>query len=455
MDIAVKRTAAMQLSYAADEVASIYKKITWRLIAFLFICYMMSYLDRINVGFAQLQMKQDLGFSDAVYGLGAGIFFAGYFLFEVPSNLWLVKVGARKTITRIMVVWGLLSAGMMFVSSPAVFYIMRFLLGAFEAGFLPGIIFYLTNWYPGSRRARIIAIFMSAVPVAGVIGGPVSGWIMDDLSGAMGLRGWQWMFLLEGLPTVILGLMVPFLLADHPDDATWLTEREKKIVDHILDAEQGAKDVEHHHTFGQAMKDPRVYVLAFSYFAIICGVYAISFWLPTILKGAGVTTTLAIGMYSAIPYAIGALGMVLIGRSSDLSMERRWHLAACSFIGAASLVWLAVSANSLVLALAALSIGTATIFAGMPVFWAIPTAYLSGAAAAGGIAAINSLALIGGFVSPTIIGWGKELTGSVNTGLYIMAALLVAGGLAVLLGIPRDLLHELRDDEIRPQTVPA
>ena len=198
-----------------------------------------------------------------------------------------------------------------------------------------------------------------------------------------------------------------------------------------------------------------MYVLAFSYFAIICGVYAISFWLPTILKGAGVTTTLAIGMYSAIPYAIGALGMILIGRSSDLSMERRWHLAACSFIGAASLVWLAVSANNLVLALAALSIGTATIFAGMPVFWAIPTAYLSGAAAAGGIAAINSLALIGGFVSPTIIGWGKELTGSVNTGLYIMAALLVAGGLVVLLGIPRDLLHELREDEIGPQGVPA
>src|SRR5215212_2222806 len=238
MDVAIKRTAAMQISYTAGEVASIYKKITWRLIAFLFICYMMSYLDRINVGFAQLQMKQDLGFSDAVYGLGAGIFFAGYFLFEVPSNLWLVKVGARKTITRIMVVWGLLSAGMMYVSSPAVFYVMRFLLGAFEAGFLPGIIFYLTNWYPGSRRARIIAIFMSAVPVAGVIGGPVSGWIMDDLNGALGLKGWQWMFLLEGLPTVILGLMVPFLLADHPDDATWLTEREKTIVDHILDAEQ-------------------------------------------------------------------------------------------------------------------------------------------------------------------------------------------------------------------------
>jgi sugar phosphate permease len=335
------------------------------------------------------------------------------------------------------------------------FYVMRFLLGAFEAGFLPGIIFYLTNWYPGSRRARIIAIFMSAVPVAGVIGGPVSGWIMDDMAGAWGLRGWQWMFLLEGLPTAILGLMVPFLLADHPDDAKWLTKREKWIIDHILESEQSAKDVEHHHTFGQAMKDPHVYLLAFIYFAIICGVYAISFWLPTILKGAGVTTTLAIGMYSTIPYSIGALGMILIGRSSDLRMERRWHLAACSFIGAASLVWLALSTSNLVLALAALSLGTATIFAGMPVFWAIPTAYLSGTAAAGGIAAINSLALIGGFVSPTIIGWAKELTGNLETGLYIMAALLVAGGLAVLLGISKGLLHEVREDELRSQAVSA
>src|SRR4051812_8014451 len=219
MDVAIKRTAAMQISYTAGEVASIYKKITWRLIAFLFICYMMSYLDRINVGFAQLQMKQDLGFSDAVYGLGAGIFFAGYFLFEVPSNLWLVKVGARKTITRIMVVWGLLSAGMMFVSSPAVFYIMRFLLGAFEAGFLPGIIFYLTNWYPGSRRARIIAIFMSAVPVAGVIGGPLSGWVMGDMGRALGPWGWEWVFFLQGRPAAVLGPMVSVLLAPHPPPA--------------------------------------------------------------------------------------------------------------------------------------------------------------------------------------------------------------------------------------------
>ena len=255
------------------------------------------------------------------------------------------------------------------------------------------------------------------------------------------------MFLLEGIPTVILGLIVPFVLADRPNDAAWLTQREKEIISQIIRAEQLSKDDEHPHTLGQALRDPRVYPLSFFYFAIICGLYAISFWLPTILKGAGVTTIFAVGMYSIIPYAIGAAGMILIGRHSDLRMERRWHLAMCSFVGAACLIGIAVSGGNLILSLVALSIGTATIFAGMPVFWAIPTAYLSGAAAAGGIATINSLALIGGFVSPTIIGWGKEVTGSLNGGLYIMAALLVAGGVAVIVGIPKGLLREIREDE--------
>lgn len=450
MDARIDGTAAARPPYAADEVAATYGKVTRRLVAFLFVCYMMSYLDRINVGFAQLQMKQDLGFSDAVYGLGAGIFFLGYVLFEVPSNLLLMRIGARRTMLRIMLAWGLISSAMMFVSSPAMFYAMRFLLGAFEAGFLPGIILYLTFWFPGSRRARIIAIFMSAVPVAGVIGGPLSGWIMSAFDGASGLRGWQWMFLLEGIPTVLLGLMVPFLLVDRPRDATWLTEREKGIIGQALAAERGAEGAEQHRTFGQALRDPRVYLLSFTYFTIICGVYTISFWLPTILKGAGVADVFSIGLYSAIPYAVGALGMVLIGRHSDLRMERRWHLAACGFVGAASLVWLALSGGSLALSLAALSLGTATIFAGMPVFWAIPTSYLSGAAAAGGIAAINSLALIGGFLSPTIMGWAKDATGSLDSGLYLTAALLVAGGAAILAGTPRGLLHEARSGAMPP-----
>ncbi|KNY19116.1 MFS transporter [Methylobacterium sp. ARG-1] len=440
MSVASQSISSSLVSYTSDEIATTYRKVTWRLVAFLFVCYAMSYLDRINVGYAQLQMKQELGFSDAVYGFGAGIFFAGYFLFEVPSNLLMVKLGARRTMMRIMIAWGLISAGMMFVNSPTVFYILRFLLGAFEAGFLPGIIFYLTYWYPSSRRARIIAIFMSAVPVAGVVGGPLSGWIMDSWSGYQGLSGWQWMFVLEGLPTVILGLIVPFILADRPADAKWLTAREKTIVADAVESDHASRGGDQPHSFGEALRDPKIYAFAFMYFAIICGVYAISFWLPTILKGSGVTSIFSIGLYSVIPYGVGAIGMVLIGSSSDRHAERRWHLALCSFVGAACLIGIAFSSGNLPLALVALSIGTASIFAGMPVFWAIPTAYLSGTAAAGGIAAINSLALIGGFVSPTVIGWAKEFTGSLNSGLYIMAALLVAGGVTVLLSVPRTVL---------------
>lgn len=430
--------------YQANDVAQTYRKVNWRLIAFLFICYMMAYLDRINVGFAQLQMKGELGFSDAVYGLGAGIFFAGYFLFEIPSNLLLVKSGVRNTMMRIMIGWGLISMSMLFVSSPMSFYVLRFLLGAFEAGFLPGIIFYLTLWYPGARRARIIAVFMSAVPVAGVLGSPISGWIMHDMHGWLGLQGWQWMFALEGAPTVLLGLLVPLFLVDKPSQAPWLTAHEKALIEHTLAAERVLQPGQVETSFGQAIKDPRVYLFAFVYFTIICGVYAVSFWLPTIIKGAGVTDILSIGLYSMIPYGIGAVGMILIGRHSDLKMERRWHLALCALVGALGLVMIALSNGNLALSLAALSLATATIFAGMPVFWAIPTAYLSRSAVAGGVALINSLALIGGFVSPTLMGWAKTTTGSFTSGLYVMAALLVAGAIAIVLGTTQAMLHEPR-----------
>jgi D-galactonate transporter len=446
MNVAVKnKVGSAKTSQCVDEIAATYRKVNWRLIAFLFACYMMSYLDRINIGFAQLQMKQDLGFSDAVYGFGAGIFFAGYFLFEVPSNLILERIGVRKTMMRIMIGWGVISACMMFVSSPVIFYVLRFLLGVFEAGFLPGIIFYLTFWYPVSRRARIIAVFMSAVPVAGVIGGPLSGWIMNDMAGVFGLTGWQWMFLIEGLPTIFLGLMVPFILSNKPDDAKWLTTREKEIIKRTLAAEQGTHGSKHDHSFGQALRDPRVYLLGLIYFTIICGIYAISFWLPTIIKGAGVTDVFSIGLYSMIPYGFGAAGMILIGRHSDIKMERRWHLAFCCVVGAVGLVMIALTTQNLALSLAALSLATATIFAGMPVFWAIPTTYLSGSAAAGGIAMINSIALIGGFVSPTLMGWAKTTTGNFTSGLYVMAALLIAGAIAVLLGMSKSMLRESPD----------
>jgi D-galactonate transporter len=443
MEAAIKKSLAPDRAVCSNaELEATYRKVNWRVVAFLFVCYMMSYLDRINVGFAQLQMKQDLGFSDAVYGLGAGIFFAGYFLFEVPSNLILERIGVRKTMMRIMIGWGAMSAGMLFVSSPTMFYVIRFLLGAFEAGFLPGIIYYLTLWYPGSRRARIIAVFMSAVPIAGVLGGPLSGWIMSDFAGLYGMKGWQWMFLLEGLPTILLGLFVPLILVDKPDDATWLSKREKDIIRDTLAAEQADGVHVHDHSFGQALRDPRVYALGMVYFALICGIYAISFWLPTIIKGAGVTDVLSIGLYSMIPYGVGAAGMLLIGRHSDIKMERRWHMAFCCISGAAFLVMIALTSHSLVWSLVALSLATATIFAGMPVFWAIPTAYLPKSAAAGGIALINSIALIGGFVSPTIMGWVKQSTGSLTNGLYVMAAVLVGGGILVLVTISKTMLNE-------------
>lgn len=431
---------------SSDETARIYRKITLRLIPFLFICYVVAYLDRINIGFAQLQMKQDLGFSDAVYGLGAGIFFFGYMLFEVPSNLLLARFGARKTLLRIMVIWGLISAGMMFVQTPTQLYIARFLLGVFEAGFFPGIILYLTYWYPSGMRARIIALFMSGIAIAGILGGPLSGWIMNDLAGMNGWKGWQWMFLIEGLPAVALGILVLFILDDRPGDANWLSVREKGIVRETLERDQLALGHAHHHSLRQALRDPRIYLLSFAYFTFIAGTYVITFWLPTIIKGFGITDPMRIGMLTAIPYVAGVIGMVLISRHSDKTRERRWHTAICAFVGAGGLIAATFLSGDLTWALVALAIATIGILATMPLFWAMPTAYLTGAAAAGGIALINSLGLIGGFVSPFVIGWIKTATGSVNNGLYFMSALLVLGGVVLLAGVPASALREPRGD---------
>lgn len=425
-----------------DEQARVYRKVNLRLIPFLFICYVAAYLDRINIGFAQLQMKADLGFSDAVYGLGAGIFFFGYALFEVPSNLLLEKIGARKTLLRIMVLWGLTSAGMMFVTTPTQLYIARFLLGLFEAGFFPGIILYFTYWYPSGMRAKIIALFMSGMAVAGIIGGPLSGWIMNDMAGVNGWAGWQWMFLLEGLPAVLLGVMAWFLLYDRPRDARWLSARDKDVIDSTLQQDQKALGPAHHGSLRAAMRDPKIYILAFAYFTFIAGTYVITFWLPTIVKGFGVSDPLRIGLLTAIPYIIGAIGMVVLSKHSDRTRERRWHAAGAAFLGGAGLVVASLLSASLPLALVALSFATIGILATMPLFWAMPTAYLSGPAAAGGIALINSLGLIGGFVSPFVIGWFKTETGSVNGGLYFVTAMMVLGGIALLLGVPAKALRE-------------
>ncbi|SAL24061.1 major facilitator transporter [Caballeronia choica] len=410
-----------------------YRRITLRLIPFLFICYVAAYLDRINIGFAQLQMRNDLGFGDAVYGLGAGIFFAGYFLFEVPSNLILERIGARKTLIRIMLLWGLTSAGMMFVRSPVAFYAMRFMLGVFEAGFFPGMILYLTYWYPAGRRGRVMALFLTAVAMAGVLGGPLSGWVLNHLDGAQGLQGWQWLFLVEGLPSCLLGIVAFFYLDDNPQQARWLSDAEKAVVANQLERDRDASSLFGQHSFGGALKSARVYSLAFVWFTFICGVYAISFWLPTLIRGTGVTDAYSVGMLSAIPYGFAALTMVLVSRHSDRSRERRWHTASCALIGAVAISAISRAGGDLTLALVFISVATAAIFTLQPLFWAIATDFLAGTrAAAGTIALINSLGLLGGFASPSMLGFVKTMTGSLTNGLYVVSALLVIGALVTL-----------------------
>jgi D-galactonate transporter len=445
------QTTAVDKSEAYGTVAvgsptNVYAKVTWRLVPILFIGYVLAYLDRINIGFAQLQMKSDLGFSDAVYGLGAGIFFIGYFLFEVPSNLLLDKIGARKTITRIMLIWGLISAGMAFVQTPWSFYILRFLLGVFEAGFFPGIILYFTYWYPGAYRARIIAIFMSGIAVAGVLGGPISGWIMNDMAGVWDLKGWQWMFILEGLPTTLLGLFIFFYLDDKPQNAKWLNADEKRLIRHNLELEQvGAGSGGHDlHSFLGALKDPKVYVLSFAYFCFIAGTYLITFWLPTLIKEMGFSNPLHVGLLAMIPYGITTVGMIAIGAHSDRTLERRWHLALTAFVAALALIGLVYASGNTVLSFVFMSLASLGIITTMPLFWSIPTGYLKGAAAAGGIAFINSLGLTGGFVSPFVLGWIKTSTGSLDLGIWLIAGAMTAGGLVILFAVRPGMLRETK-----------
>ncbi|MGE8691642.1 MAG: MFS transporter [Achromobacter sp.] len=422
---------------ADPRLAPLYRKITWRLLPFLLLCYVFAYLDRINIGFAKLQMQQDVGISDAVYGLGAGIFFLGYVMFEVPSNLLLTRIGARRTISRIMVLWGLTSASMLFVQGEWSFYALRFMLGVFEAGFAPGMIFYLTYWYSQSRMAGVMAVVMLAGPIGGIVGGPMSAWIMTAFSGAHGLHGWQWMFLLEGLPCVLLGVAAYRYLDDKPAEARWLSAGEKAL----LAADLESRGAQQKHSFAQVLRDPVIYGMALTYFCLICGIYAVSFWLPTLLKLAGVQDTMEIGLYSAIPYAAAALFMLWLARSSDRLQERRWHTLAPALMAGLSLCVATAAPTQFALSLTAITLATGFMWAAYTVFWAIPSQYLKGEAAAGGIALINSIGLLGGFLSPSIIGWSKEATGSLAGGLYVISALLVAGALLLLLNRPPRSAH--------------
>lgn len=420
-------------SIASKTGDALYSKVSWRIMPLLLACYIVAYLDRINIGYAQLQMKQLLTFSDAVYGLGAGIFFIGYFLFEVPSNLMLEKIGARKTLLRIMSCWGLVAAGMMFVQTPTQFYVLRFLLGAFEAGFFPGIILYLTYWYPSVRRGQMIAIFMAATTVAGVIAGPLCGGIMKYLDGANGWAGWQWLFLVQGLPATLLGVVAFFFLQDKPEDARWLTSGEKETLRAGLENDRGNVAAASHGSLGQMLKDRRVYLLSLVYFLLLGATYTMVFWVPTLVKSWGVTDLMQIGLYSALPSLVGVFGMILIGRSSDKHRERRWHFAACVALAATGLGLTLLTQGSLAASLAALSLAVIGIAAATPLFFTATTEYLSKAGAAAGIALISSLGNLGAAVSPAVTGAITARTGTPTYAMLLVMALYLVSGVLLLL----------------------
>ncbi|CAM4188650.1 MFS transporter [Bordetella muralis] len=433
-------TTATHAEYLPVSEDATYTKVIWRLLPFLFICYVCAYLDRVNVSFAKLQMLDDLNMSEAVYGLGAGIFFVGYLMFEVPSNLILLRVGARRWIARIMVTWGLISAAMMFVTTPTMFYVMRFLLGVAEAGFIPAILLYLTYWFPSSRRSKVTALFLTGIPMSGVIGGPLSGWIMESFGGHHGLAGWQWLFLLEGLPTIALGVVAFFFLDDRVSDAKWLSAEEKQIIQRNLenDASPGRM-----HSLRDGLLSPRVLLLGLIYFCFTMGLYGVSFWLPSLIKASGVSNTLDIGLLTAVPYAAATIAMILVGQSSDAHGERRWHLALPGLIGAIALCVSITQAHSVVWAMLALTVGTMGVMTTISQFWAVPPAILGGAAAAAGIALANSIGSISGVVSPYLIGWFQTTTGSTGGGILGIAASMILGSILIFL-VPASSVNHAR-----------
>ncbi len=412
------------------ETARAYAKVFWRLVPFLMLCYVIAYLDRVNVGFAKLQMSQDLGFSETVFGLGAGVFFIGYFLFEVPSNLLMHRLGARIWIARIMITWGVLSALFMYVETPTGFYILRFLLGLAEAGFYPGVILYLTYWYPAHRRAKIIALFMSAIPVAGIFGNPLSGWIMEAFHGDHGLAGWQWMFLIEAIPAVLIGIVTILYLDNGITSAKWLSDAEKQLLEREIALDQQQAGTQQH-SLKAVFGDRRVWWMCLIYFAFVAGQYGLTFWMPTLIKSTGVTGALHIGLLSAIPFLCAIVVMNLMGRSADRRRERRWHLIVPALMGAVGFAMAAVFASNTAMSLVFLSLAAAGVLTCAPLFWSLPTAFLTGTAAAAGIAIINSVGNLAGFASPYMIGALRDLTQSTQTGMFVLAGILVIGAIAV------------------------
>lgn len=418
--------------------SALYARVTRRILPVLFVCYVIAYLDRVNVGFAKLDMLHDLGFSEAVYGLGAGIFFLGYCSAEVPSNMMLARYGARRWITRILLSWGIVSACMVFVRSANGFYAMRCLVGAAEAGMFPGAIYYLTRWYPAERRGRILSLFMAAQPVTGVIGGPLSGWILQSFRGTLGLAGWQWLFLIEALPAIGMGLVFAMVIDDRIADARWLSEEEKRVLEAAL--ERGQARRQELPSFRAVLGNGRVWLLAAITFTSVMGLYGVGFWLPSILKATGIQQPLRIGLLTAIPYALTIVAMYFLGRSSDRTGERRWHLAWCTAVGGAGLILSTLAAGNVTLAMAGLTIATIGIGVSQPLFWNMPTAFLGGGAAAAAIAFINVGGNLAGFFGPYLVGWIASVTHSTNIGMYVLSGFLCLSSILALC-VPAKLVN--------------
>ena len=424
-------TAVQSHAQSLDD--ALYRKVNWRIIPLFIVCFLFAYLDRVNISFAKLQMQSDLGFSETVYGLGASLFFVGYFLFEVPSNILLHKIGARVWIARIMVTWGITSACMMFVQSEFWFYTLRFLIGVMEAGFVPGVLYFFTQWYPGNRRARVNAYFKSSICLCGIVGGPLAGFILGHFDGLYGMAGWKWLFLLEGLPSVLLGFVVLWLLSDKIEDAPWLSADEKQV---LLARMASEPKPESSSRFADVWKQPTTYVMSAIYLCLVMALTGLLFWMPQLIRSAGVADTFDIGLLTMVPYLIAAVGNLLIGNSSDKRGERRWHMAGCALLTAAGYLLCAWFPGQLLPLMVGMSMVMTGIIAWMPIFWTIPPRFLTGLAAAAGIALINSLGQLGGVVGPFMVGWIKDQSGSATPALYVLSAVCVLATALVIWGIP-------------------
>ncbi|WP_216854888.1 MFS transporter [Burkholderia sp. L27(2015)] len=416
--------------------SQVLRKIAWRLIPLIIICYLFAYFDRINISFAKFQIQSDLGFSDTVYGLGASIFFIGYVLFEVPSNLLLHKFGARKWIARIMVTWGIATAAMMFVHSVGAFYLLRFLIGALEAGFAPGVLYYFTQWFPASFRGRIHGLFFLSIAFAGVLGAPASGLILAHMDGVAGISAWHWLFLAGGLPCVLLGIVVFFYLEDNVRDARWLNDQEKAMIVRQLD-----NDTRHiaSHTLLSAFKSPALLALALVYLLVQIGSYGLNFWMPHLIKMSGATNPVHIGLITAIPYLAAAIGMVVVGRLSDRTGERRAFLGGLMLLAGAGFVGAGIFEHSTVALVVSLTAAGAGVMVSIPMFWTLPARFLTGAGAAGGIALVNSLGQLGGVISPYMVGKIHDVTGSTTPAVYAIGVLCVICAAIVFFALPKTL----------------